>query len=100
MVPLIQRAFKNWTVETMSPVVRLEANGFGSDSKTPIIEDGVYPWREDVLPVYEAIKSFVTEYISIYYKGDDELVSGDHGTRKRSVMISTYLVLLRTYVMA
>lgn len=81
MIPLVQRAFSFWTVESMSPIVCLETNGFDSNTKSPLVdEDGVYPWREDVLLVYDAIKSFVTEYVHIYYKGDDKLVAGDNGT--------------------
>ncbi|SPQ97668.1 Lipoxygenase domain-containing protein [Plasmodiophora brassicae] len=79
MIPLVQRAFSFWTVESMSPIVCLETNGFDSNTKSPLVdEDGVYPWREDVLLVYDAIKSFVTEYVHIYYKGDDKLVAGDN----------------------
>jgi hypothetical protein len=78
MIPLIQKAFGQWTLASLSPVTKLEMNGFHKDSKSPLInEEGTYPWREDVLLMWDAITGFVENYVETYYKNDAKLVMGD-----------------------
>lgn len=78
MFPLIQRAYSLWTYEFLSPLHLLKQNGFTDGIKSPLVDTpGAYPWREDVLLIYEAIHEFTSKYVNHYYKGDDKLVAAD-----------------------
>ncbi len=37
--------------------------------------DIVYPYRDDGLPIYRAIQNFVSEYVQIYYRTDDDVMN-------------------------
>jgi linoleate 9S-lipoxygenase len=76
-VPLAAKGYENWNVFDFAPDVQLKNNGFGKDAKTPLFNEGAYPWREDALDLWGAIQSYVREFVQVFYKGNDSLVAED-----------------------
>lgn len=69
---LLARTYRQWHLDTWHPVRELESRGFGPGD--PLAH---YPYRDDGLPVWEAIGEFVGRYVELYYP-DDEAVKTDH----------------------
>lgn len=81
-VGLAAKAYEDWNLFDFNPEVQLEKKGFGANAKTPLTNEGAYPWREDTLDLWPAIQSYVKDFLQVYYKGDDNIVKADTELQK------------------
>jgi arachidonate 15-lipoxygenase len=65
------RGVEPWTFESWDLPMELETRGVGVGSA--LVE---YPYRDDGLQLWEALRRYVTDYLGIYYAGDAD-VAGD-----------------------
>ncbi|KAM9364331.1 polyunsaturated fatty acid 5-lipoxygenase-like [Pholidichthys leucotaenia] len=70
-VQLVQKAMKNLTFRSLCFPDMIKSRGVDSKEELP-----TYFYRDDGYKVWEAIKSFVTDVVHIYYTSD-EMVQGD-----------------------
>lgn len=69
---LMKRGLANYRFDEASPEKDFAKRGVGAGSSI-----GEYPFRDDALTVWPAMKTWVKNYLKIYYE-NDEAVSGDN----------------------
>jgi arachidonate 15-lipoxygenase len=66
---LVRVALDRFVLQDAAPAIDIAARGLDGD-------DLVFPYRDDVAPVYAAIERFVASYVHLYY-ADDAAVAAD-----------------------
>lgn len=61
-------AYKGWRFDHENPITDLKQRGVFDKESLP-----KYPYREHALEVWGAIKSYVTDYVALYYKSEDDI---------------------------
>jgi len=66
---VVKKALDTYPLDQTDPHRDLKARGLDDPTGLPI-----HPYRDDVLPVWEAIQTFVGEYVDLYYRSDEDVV--------------------------
>ncbi|MCB9663243.1 MAG: lipoxygenase [Alphaproteobacteria bacterium] len=62
---IVRGAVQSWPLDRATPRQDLEARGLLDVEALP-----VHPYREDALPVWDALAAFLGEYVALYYTAD------------------------------
>lgn len=102
---VVRAGLDGFSLMDASPHVDLAARGL--DDRTVIHE---HPYRDDALPVYDAIRAFVARYVALYYASDADVAAdrelaafvvelgAEDGGRVRGVPLPTTIDALVTLV--
>lgn len=69
-VELIKNAYQNWSFDDMDFPNDLAKRGVDNSNTLPY-----YPFRDDGLLIWNLLGEYVTEYINLYYKSDNDVVA-------------------------
>ena len=67
---LVVNAYKEWSLDEFALPTELKNRGVDNEGNLPH-----YPYRDDGLLLWNAIKKFVSEYLKIYYKTPENLTA-------------------------
>lgn len=67
---LLEQSFIDYAFVSMADPITEIANRNMSGSEAPI----PYPYRDDGLPIYHAIRNFVEDYVKLYYQNDNDVL--------------------------
>lgn len=67
-IELLKRGFDTFDWNAMTPPADFSRRGVLSEEVLPI-----YPYRDDALPQWQAIREFVGHYVALYYRSDGDV---------------------------